>query len=156
MWHLGNIALFFGKGFSSCVMMCILKWKLGRSQTSVRHVAYMLNQVFWCSLPVHSFRNSNIIGLKLFSLTLFSQRSLTKSKQELTVLPLLSIKSVILVTLESESQCNIMIESDRELSAMVQELWDNDVNRLRPGTDYRISLQVGPPAFLGGGMIWMF
>ncbi|KAI4882963.1 hypothetical protein NFI96_015630 [Prochilodus magdalenae] len=34
-----------------------------------------------------------------------------------------------------------MIESDRELSAMVQELWDNDVNRLKPGTDYRISLQ---------------
>lgn len=35
-----------------------------------------------------------------------------------------------------------MIESDRELSAMVQELWDNDVNRLKPGKDYRISLQV--------------
>lgn len=35
-----------------------------------------------------------------------------------------------------------MIESDRELSAMVQELWDNDVNRLIPGKDYRISLQV--------------
>ncbi|KAM9781737.1 uridylate-specific endoribonuclease B isoform X2 [Syngnathus typhle] len=34
-----------------------------------------------------------------------------------------------------------MIESERELSAMVQELWDNDVNRLRPGQDYRISLQ---------------
>ncbi|XP_062868082.1 uridylate-specific endoribonuclease B [Trichomycterus rosablanca] len=34
-----------------------------------------------------------------------------------------------------------MIESDPELSAMVQELWDNDINRLRPGTDYRISLQ---------------
>ncbi|KAA8586722.1 hypothetical protein FQN60_000558 [Etheostoma spectabile] len=34
-----------------------------------------------------------------------------------------------------------MIESDRELSAMVQELWDNDVNRLTPGKDYRISLQ---------------
>ncbi|XP_070773726.1 uridylate-specific endoribonuclease B [Enoplosus armatus] len=34
-----------------------------------------------------------------------------------------------------------MIESDRELSAMVQELWDNDVNRLKPGKDYRISLQ---------------
>lgn len=36
----------------------------------------------------------------------------------------------------------MMIESDRELSAMVQELWDNDVNRLIPGKDYRISLQV--------------
>lgn len=36
----------------------------------------------------------------------------------------------------------MMIESDRELSAMVQELWDNDVNRLVPGKDYRISLQV--------------
>ena len=35
-----------------------------------------------------------------------------------------------------------MIESDRELSAMVQELWDNDVNRLKPGVDYKISLQV--------------
>lgn len=35
-----------------------------------------------------------------------------------------------------------MIESDKELSAMVQELWDNDVNRLTPGKDYRISLQV--------------
>lgn len=35
-----------------------------------------------------------------------------------------------------------MIESDRELSAMVQELWDNDINRLTPGKDYRISLQV--------------
>lgn len=35
-----------------------------------------------------------------------------------------------------------MIESDRELSTMVQELWDNDVNRLKPGKDYRISLQV--------------
>ncbi|KAI3373237.1 hypothetical protein L3Q82_006546 [Scortum barcoo] len=34
-----------------------------------------------------------------------------------------------------------MIESDRELSAMVQELWDNDINRLTPGKDYRISLQ---------------
>lgn len=38
-----------------------------------------------------------------------------------------------------------MIESDRELSAMVQELWDNDVNRLMPGKDYRISLQVCNP-----------
>lgn len=35
-----------------------------------------------------------------------------------------------------------MMESERELSAMAQELWDNDVNRLKPGTDYRISLQV--------------
>lgn len=32
--------------------------------------------------------------------------------------------------------------SDRELSAVVQKLWDNDVNRLTPGKDYRISLQV--------------
>lgn len=39
-----------------------------------------------------------------------------------------------------------MIESDRELSAMVQELWDNDVNRLTPGKDYRISLQVSGAA----------
>lgn len=39
-----------------------------------------------------------------------------------------------------------MIESDRELSAMVQELWDHDVNRLLPGKDYRISLQVCNPA----------
>ncbi|XP_047234825.1 uridylate-specific endoribonuclease B [Girardinichthys multiradiatus] len=35
----------------------------------------------------------------------------------------------------------MMIESDRELSAMVQEIWDNDVSRLKPGKDYRISLQ---------------
>uniref|UniRef100_A0A673WWJ1 Uridylate-specific endoribonuclease n=1 Tax=Salmo trutta TaxID=8032 RepID=A0A673WWJ1_SALTR len=28
------------------------------------------------------------------------------------------------------------------LSVMVQEIWDKDVNRLKPGTDYRISLQV--------------
>ncbi|MBN3302491.1 uridylate-specific endoribonuclease B [Amia ocellicauda] len=34
-----------------------------------------------------------------------------------------------------------MNESDRELSAMAQELWDNDVNRLQPGNDYKISLQ---------------
>lgn len=39
-------------------------------------------------------------------------------------------------------QGGIMIESDRELSAMVQELWDNDVNRLKPGKDYKISLKV--------------
>lgn len=37
---------------------------------------------------------------------------------------------------------HIMIETDRDLSAMVQELWDNDVNRLKPGVDYKISLQV--------------
>lgn len=43
---------------------------------------------------------------------------------------------------ESSRGGHIMIESDRELSAMVQELWDNDVNRLTPGRDYRISLQV--------------
>lgn len=36
----------------------------------------------------------------------------------------------------------VMTESDGELSAMVQELWDKDTNRLRPGHDYRISLQV--------------
>lgn len=41
-----------------------------------------------------------------------------------------------------------MIEGDRELSAMVQELWDNDINRLRPGIDYRISLQVILKSFL--------
>lgn len=35
-----------------------------------------------------------------------------------------------------------MTENDKELSTMVQELWDNDVNRLIPGKDYRISLQV--------------
>ncbi|XP_072230874.1 uridylate-specific endoribonuclease B [Leuresthes tenuis] len=34
-----------------------------------------------------------------------------------------------------------MTESDKELSAMVQELWDKDVNRLTPGKDYSISLQ---------------
>lgn len=39
-------------------------------------------------------------------------------------------------------QGHTMNESDRELSVMVQELWDNDVNRLKPGKDYRISLQV--------------
>ena len=39
-------------------------------------------------------------------------------------------------------QDHSMMESDRELSAMVQELWDNDINRLTPGKDYRISLQV--------------
>lgn len=33
------------------------------------------------------------------------------------------------------------MESDHELSAMVQELWDSDVNRLKPGKDYRINLQ---------------
>uniref|UniRef100_A0A4W5NAY6 Uridylate-specific endoribonuclease n=1 Tax=Hucho hucho TaxID=62062 RepID=A0A4W5NAY6_9TELE len=31
--------------------------------------------------------------------------------------------------------------SCRELSVMVQEIWDKDINRLKPGTDYRISLQ---------------
>ncbi|KAK0152936.1 Poly(U)-specific endoribonuclease-B [Merluccius polli] len=36
---------------------------------------------------------------------------------------------------------DIMVESDRELSSMAQALWDNDVNRLQPGKDYRISLQ---------------
>lgn len=35
-----------------------------------------------------------------------------------------------------------MIESDRELSTIAQELWDSDTNRLKPGKDYRISLQV--------------
>ena len=39
---------------------------------------------------------------------------------------------------------DVMVESDRELSAMAQALWDNDVNRLQPGKDYRISLQVNP------------
>ncbi|XP_077361890.1 uridylate-specific endoribonuclease B [Festucalex cinctus] len=34
-----------------------------------------------------------------------------------------------------------MTASESELSATVQELWDNDINRLRPGKDYRISLQ---------------
>ncbi|TKS83060.1 Poly(U)-specific endoribonuclease-B [Collichthys lucidus] len=34
-----------------------------------------------------------------------------------------------------------MIESDRELSTIAQELWDSDTNRLKPGKDYRISLQ---------------
>jgi len=41
-----------------------------------------------------------------------------------------------------------MIEGDRELSAMIQELWDNDINRLRPGIDYRISLRVILKSFL--------
>lgn len=35
-----------------------------------------------------------------------------------------------------------MTEHDPDLRAVVQEVWDNDINRLRPGTDYRISLQV--------------
>uniref|UniRef100_A0A4W5NHQ0 Uridylate-specific endoribonuclease n=1 Tax=Hucho hucho TaxID=62062 RepID=A0A4W5NHQ0_9TELE len=34
-----------------------------------------------------------------------------------------------------------IIEACRELSVMVQEIWDKDINRLKPGTDYRISLQ---------------
>ncbi|XP_053504711.1 uridylate-specific endoribonuclease B [Ictalurus furcatus] len=34
-----------------------------------------------------------------------------------------------------------MTEHDPDLRAVVQEVWDNDINRLRPGTDYRISLQ---------------
>ncbi|XP_060747095.1 uridylate-specific endoribonuclease B [Tachysurus vachellii] len=34
-----------------------------------------------------------------------------------------------------------MIEHDPDLSAVAQELWDNDIHRLRPGTDYCISLQ---------------
>ncbi|XP_067084682.1 uridylate-specific endoribonuclease B [Osmerus mordax] len=34
-----------------------------------------------------------------------------------------------------------MSEADPELSSMVQELWNSDTNRLKPGTDYRISLQ---------------
>ncbi|XP_012731641.2 poly(U)-specific endoribonuclease-B [Fundulus heteroclitus] len=44
----------------------------------------------------------------------------------------------------------MMIESDRELSAMVQEIWDNDVNRLKPGEDYRISLQGKAGDSMGG------
>ena len=39
-------------------------------------------------------------------------------------------------------QGGMMVESDRELSSMAQALWDNDINRLQPGKDYRISLQV--------------
>lgn len=46
------------------------------------------------------------------------------------------------VTTSGQPRTDGMIESDRELSTMVQELWDNDVNRLRPGRDYQISLQV--------------
>ncbi|KAF4077719.1 hypothetical protein AMELA_G00211180 [Ameiurus melas] len=34
-----------------------------------------------------------------------------------------------------------MTEHDPDLRAVVQEVWDNDINRLRPGTDYCISLQ---------------
>ncbi|KAK1159272.1 poly(U)-specific endoribonuclease-B-like [Acipenser oxyrinchus oxyrinchus] len=34
-----------------------------------------------------------------------------------------------------------MTEKDLNLSAMVQELWDNDMSRLQPGLDYKISLQ---------------
>ncbi|KAF7697420.1 uridylate-specific endoribonuclease B isoform X2 [Silurus meridionalis] len=34
-----------------------------------------------------------------------------------------------------------MTEQDPDLTAVVKELWDSDINRLRPGTDYRISLQ---------------
>ncbi|KAM6970538.1 uridylate-specific endoribonuclease B [Aplochiton taeniatus] len=36
---------------------------------------------------------------------------------------------------------NFPIESDKELSSIAQQLWDNDINRLQPGKDYRISLQ---------------
>lgn len=35
-----------------------------------------------------------------------------------------------------------MIEHNSDLTAIAQELWDNDIHRLRPGTDYRIALQV--------------
>ncbi|XP_055509212.1 uridylate-specific endoribonuclease B [Leucoraja erinacea] len=35
------------------------------------------------------------------------------------------------------------MESRAELSGIAQTLWDNDVNRLQPGIDYKISLQVG-------------
>lgn len=31
---------------------------------------------------------------------------------------------------------------DQELSNIIGELWKLDVNRLKPGTDYKISLQV--------------
>ncbi|XP_058852575.1 uridylate-specific endoribonuclease B-like [Acipenser ruthenus] len=34
-----------------------------------------------------------------------------------------------------------MTEKDLHLSAMAQELWDNDMSRLQPGLDYKISLQ---------------
>ncbi|XP_006003273.1 uridylate-specific endoribonuclease B [Latimeria chalumnae] len=34
-----------------------------------------------------------------------------------------------------------MSDSIPQLSAVAQELWDNDINRLQPGTDYKISLQ---------------
>ncbi|MGH0169680.1 UNVERIFIED_CONTAM: hypothetical protein FKN15_062656 [Acipenser sinensis] len=34
-----------------------------------------------------------------------------------------------------------MTEKDLYLSAMAQELWDNDMSRLQPGLDYKISLQ---------------
>ncbi|KAG2455361.1 ENDUB protein, partial [Polypterus senegalus] len=34
-----------------------------------------------------------------------------------------------------------MNDSDPQLSVVAQELWDNDVNRLQPGKDYKISLQ---------------
>ncbi|KAK6475760.1 poly(U)-specific endoribonuclease-B-like [Huso huso] len=34
-----------------------------------------------------------------------------------------------------------MTEKDLHLSAMAQELWDNDMSRLLPGLDYKISLQ---------------
>ena len=40
-----------------------------------------------------------------------------------------------------DADCS-MSEADPELSSMVQELWNSDTNRLKPGIDYRISLQV--------------
>ncbi|KAK3555353.1 hypothetical protein QTP86_014953, partial [Hemibagrus guttatus] len=36
---------------------------------------------------------------------------------------------------------HVMIEHNSDLTAVAQELWDNDIHRLRPGTDYRIALQ---------------
>ena len=34
-------------------------------------------------------------------------------------------------------------EADEELSAIISEMWNADENRLQPGDDYELDLQVG-------------
>ncbi|XP_043925218.1 poly(U)-specific endoribonuclease-B-like [Protopterus annectens] len=36
---------------------------------------------------------------------------------------------------------DIISEKDTELSAIVQQLWDSDISRLKPGRDYKVSFQ---------------
>lgn len=50
----------------------------------------------------------------------------------------LTIHSFSLLTPPNSRQAN------RELTEVLNELWRLDTNRLKPGTDYRISLQVSP------------